>query len=262
MKIKSKAVQAKSKTKPNDEIEFWATRAKKYNNLEWASKGDYLHTFLNIGQFHESDHALDIGTGTGIIAHTVSPFVKNVVGVDISEEMLKRAENPAFKNISWMRMYAHDLKFKDQTFNKITARMVFHHIIDHTQAAMKECYRVLKKDGIMVFSEGVPPTKHVKTFYTEMFKLKEDRITFMEEDLTNLMKKAGFKKIQKKIYWARHSSIRNWLDSSGLPAKVKNEIFQMHIDLDEQGKRDYNMVIENKDCYIDMKFVILAGTKS
>jgi ubiquinone/menaquinone biosynthesis C-methylase UbiE len=245
-----------------DEKDFWAMRAKKYNNLEWVNKGDYLHEFLNMGDFHGHDEVLDVGTGTGIIAHTVSPFVKRVVGVDISEEMLKRADNPAFKNITWKPMDAHELKFPDGTFTKLTARMVFHHITMQTTAAMSECYRVLKPDGRMIFSEGVPPTRHVVPFYTEMFKLKEERITFMEEDLEKLMRQAGFKNIRKKIYWSRRSSIKNWLGNSGIPQENQDRIFQMHLDLDAQGKKDYNMVLENGDCLIDMKFVILTGDKA
>ena len=113
----------------------------------------------------------------------------------------------------------------------------------------------------MVFSEGVPPTQHVVPFYTEMFKLKEDRITFMEEDLERLMKNAGFKRIRKLIVWNRRSSIKNWLVNSGIPQKNQDTIFQMHLDLDPRGKKDYNMVIENRDCLIDMKFVILSAEK-
>lgn len=245
----------------NKDIQFWAMRAKKYNNLEWANKGDYLHQFLNAGDFHEADSVLDVGTGTGIIAHTVAPFVKEVMGIDISEDMIKQAHNPNFKNIKLKRMDAHDLKFPDETFDKVTARMVFHHVIEETRQAMKECNRVLKRGGKMVFSEGVPPTEHVKEFYTEMFKLKEDRITFMEQDLIDLMKHGGFKDIKKDIYWSRKSSIKNWLQSSGIPQENQDKIFKMHLDLDPQGKSDYNMKIENGDCFIDMKFVILTGTK-
>jgi len=244
------------------EKKFWSIRAKKYNNLEWANKGDYLHTFLNAGQFHEDDIALDVGTGTGIIAHTVAPFVKKVIGVDISMDMLKHADDdPSFHNVEFHRMDAHNLKFRANSFHKVTARMCFHHIIDHTQKAMDECYRVIKKGGRMIFSEGVPPSKHVVPFYTEMFKLKEKRITFMEEDLEGLMKKSGFRRIQKKLFWARHASIRNWLENSGLPKTTVEKIFQMHLDLDPQGKCDYNMEIKDGDCFIDMKFVILIGEK-
>lgn len=241
--------------------EFWKKRAKGYDNLEWAVKGNYLHAFLNSGKFQEDDVVLDVGTGTGIIAHTIAPFVRQVVGFDISEDMLKRAHNPTFKNIQWLRMDAHELKFPNETFSKITARMVFHHITQHSRQAMRECYRVLKKGGVMVFSEGVPPTEHVVPFYTKMFKLKEDRITFMEKDLISLMKHGGFKKIRKKIFCLKQASIRNWLQNSGLPQGVQDKIFEMHLALDARGKRDYHMTIRDNDCFIDMKFVILTGTK-
>ena len=79
--------------------------------------------------------------------------------------------------------------------------------------------------------------------------------------LENLMKQAGFVNIQKKIYWARRSSIKNWLSNSGIPQVNQDQIFQMHVDLDAQGKKDYNMALENDDCLIDMKFVILIGEK-
>lgn len=251
----------KNKAHLKNDPKFWSMRAKKYNKLEWANKGEYLHTFLNAGDFHETDEVLDVGTGTGIIAHTVAPFVKKVIGIDISEEMMKQVKNPLFKNVEWRRMDTHSLSFPAGTFDKLTARMVFHHVTDHTQQAMNECFRVLKKGGRMVFSEGVPPTRHVVPFYTEMFKLKEERITFMEEDLQRLMKTAGFKKIKKTIVWARRSSIKNWLVNSGIPQENQDKIFQMHVDLDERGKRDYNMVLEKGDCLIDMKFVILTGEK-
>mgnify|MGYP001443579375 CR=1 FL=1 len=71
--------------------EFWKTRATAYEKLEWAIKGGYLHAFLDAGNFATDDHVLDIGTGTGIVAHTIAPFVERVVGIDISDDMLGHA---------------------------------------------------------------------------------------------------------------------------------------------------------------------------
>ena len=246
--------------KENREL-FWKTRAKCYEKLEWATKSGYLHAFLDAGKFGKNDLVLDIGTGTGIVAHTISPYIEKVVGIDISSDMLKKAITHKVTNDVFIKSDARKLPFPDNIFSKVTARMVFHHILDNTEKAMKECYRVLKKKGKMVFSEGIPPSEHVKSFYTEMFKLKEERLTFMEKDLENLMVKAGFKIKDKLIHWNKKSSIKNWLRNSGLPQEIQDKIFKMHLDLDEKGKKDYNMVIENEDCFIDMKFVILVGEK-
>jgi len=241
--------------------DFWKKRAEYYEKLQWATRSSYLGHFFDAGEFDSNDLLLDIGTGTGIIVHTISPYVDRAIGIDVSSSMLNRALSRRTYNETFMKCDARKLPFLEDTFSKVTARMVFHHIVENTQKAMEECYRVLEKGGWMIFSEGVPPTENVKPFYVEMFKLKEERLTFMEEDLEELMVSSGFRIIKKLSYWETRSSIRNWLENSGLTQEIQDKIFQMHLDLDEQGKKDYNMVISNNDCFIDMKFVILAGEK-
>jgi len=245
----------------NDRDKFWETRSKCYEKLEWATKSGYLHSFLDAGDFNHKDKVLDIGSGTGIISHTLSPHVHKAVGIDISKDMLSHALNHKVRNETFMLCDARKLPFPDSAFSKVTARMVFHHIIENTQKAMDECFRVLKNGGRMVFSEGVPPSEHVKKFYVDMFKYKEDRLTFMEKDLEQLMQNSGFKITKNIIHWNKKSSIKNWLENSGLPKETQDKILRMHIDLDNKGKIDYNMLIQDNDCYIDMKFVILAGEK-
>jgi ubiquinone/menaquinone biosynthesis C-methylase UbiE len=225
---------------------FWKKRAQNYEKLEWAIKGGYLHAFLDAGTFTSKDYVLDIGTGTGIIAHTISPFVEKVIGIDISSDMLSYAFEHKTGNEEFLKMDAHNLDFADNTFSKVTARMVFHHILEDTQEAMNECYRVLKDRGKMIFSEGVPPSEHVKSFYTRMFKLKEERLTFMDSDLINIMRKAGFSKIDEVVYWVRHASIKNWLKNSGLDSKTQHTIMKMHGYMDSKDKKVYNR-IETKD---------------
>jgi len=245
----------------NHREKFWKTRSTCYEKLEWATKSGYLHSFLDAVKFKKEDVVLDIGTGTGIIAHTISPHVKKAIGIDISQDMLDHALAHQVGNEIFMKCDAKKLPFPDNQFSKVTARMVFHHIIKDTQEAMDECARVLNKGNYMIFSEGIPPSEHVKPFYVDMFKLKEERITFMENDMERLMRNAGLKIVDKIIHWNRKSSIKNWLENSGLDKKIQDKIFKMHIDLDNRGKKDYNMILKDNDCLIDMKFIILVGEK-
>src|SRR5512140_2914639 len=71
--------------------EFWAVRAERYERLDWTSRKGYLDSFVAAGGFGARDCVLDVGTGTGIVAHAIAPLVSKVIGVDISAEMRDQA---------------------------------------------------------------------------------------------------------------------------------------------------------------------------
>lgn len=240
---------------------FWRTRAKGYQKLEWATRGGYLQTFIECGAFRPSDRVLDVGTGTGIVAHAVAPYVKLVVGIDTSRAMLEQAIQTRLDNEDFVIGDVRSIHYQDNSFDKITARMVFHHVLEGAVQGVEECYRVLKPGGRMILSEGVPPDKSLKDWYARMFALKEERLTFMEEDLVALMEKGGFGDIAVRIHVSPQVSLRNWLENSGLPQHIQETIFRMHLELDGTGRKFYNMTVLEDDVLLDFKYAILIGHK-
>lgn len=241
--------------------EFWAIRAKRYQEVEWAQRNDYIKSVVDAAELHASDRVLDVGTGTGVVAHSIAPHVTEVVGIDISPDMLEWAKASAAPNEVFDLGDVRKLLYEDASFDKVVGRMVFHHILPDPIAGLLECHRVLRPGGLMVLSEGTPPDEHVRDWYTEMFALKEERLTFLEGDLRNLMLRAGFDIHKVVVVVTPKVSIRNWLDSSGLSEEIRNRIYQMHLDLDERGKQLYNMRVEVDDILCDFRFINVVGGK-
>ncbi|MFH1173772.1 MAG: methyltransferase domain-containing protein [archaeon] len=238
---------------------FWKVRAEKYNQLKWVSEPTYIEEVLSAGRFNRQDNVLDVGTGTGVIAHAVAPHVKQVIGLDISQDMLDHSNWK--DNKYFIKGDIRNPVFYDGIFDKVTARMVFHHILQDTHVAMNECFRVLRKGGLLILSEGVPPSADLKQEYMDIFSLKEERLTFLEEDLIHLMEQAGFKNITIKEHIMNGFSVKNWLENSGLPQEKQDKIFEMHVTGSERFKREYAMKITNGDCLIKIKSLILIGEK-
>lgn len=247
--------------KKRSDEEFWKGRSRDYNNLEWVKEPSYLETIIKCANFNKEDFVLDVGTGTGIIAHEISPLVKEVIGLDKSQEMLEHINFE--KNKYFIKRDIRDPIFCEQVFDKVIARMVFHHILENTQEAMDECYKVLKKHGKMVLAEAVPPTSNpeVMDYWGSVFALKEKRITFSEEGLVSLMQKSGFEEITVTPYVMKEFSVKNWLSNSGLPKKTQEKIYDMHANGPKLFKRAHNMECREGDCYIDSKCLVLVGKK-
>lgn len=241
------------------DLAFWKTRSKKYNNLEWVNHCLYLEEFVKAGNFKKQDVVLDVGTGTGIIARAISSFVGQIICLDKSQDMLEHSHG--YANMYFIRGDIRRLIFAEGVFDKVTARQVFHHILEDTQKAMDECYRVLKKGGEMIFAEGVPPSAKAKKDYIEIFKLKEKRLTFMPEDIEAMMRNGGFKNVKTRIIWLKKMSIKSWLINSSLPSAIQRKIFMLHKNLPEYVKKAYKMIETDDDCFIDMKMAILVGKK-
>ncbi|MGD1021063.1 MAG: class I SAM-dependent methyltransferase [Verrucomicrobiia bacterium] len=97
---------------------------------------------------------LDVGCGTGILAHELSRHFGSVVAIDISEPMLAiaRAQRAA-PNIDYRREDADHLA-RNQTFDCIVSHTTFHHLEDVSQTlrALKAC---LEPRGRLILIDNV-----------------------------------------------------------------------------------------------------------
>ena len=86
-------------------------------------------------------------------------------------------------------------------------------------------------------------------------------MTFLESDIVELLVTTGFEVHRVVRHLTLQVSIGNWLRSSGLPRETQDEIYQMHLDLDDAGKKIYNMTISDTDILCDFTFVSAVGRR-
>ena len=241
---------------------FWEKRSKQYNELNWVNDTQYKNDILRLAELRTDQLVLDVGAGNGVIAKAVKPLVRHVVALDISESMLKIDES--WKGISVVQWDIVNPFFADGTFDRIFARMVFHHLLnDDLGLAITRCHSALRKEGKLIIAEGVPPTNDplIVDWYTEMFKYKEDRRTFTPESMTEFLKEGGFSDISCHIYYMDNFSIGDWLKKSGIDTVNQDTIMRMHLEADPRIKEAYNMRITDNDCIVRTKNIIWVGEK-
>ena len=106
-------------------------------------------------------HVLDIGTGTGHTALAFAPYVREVVGLDLTEEMLgearKLAEERNVDNVMFQIADVHQLPHElDESFNLVTCRRAAHHFSD-IDLALVEMARTLRPGGMFLIDDRSVP---------------------------------------------------------------------------------------------------------
>jgi phosphatidylethanolamine/phosphatidyl-N-methylethanolamine N-methyltransferase len=102
---------------------------------------------------HIGGRVLDVGVGTGLELPLFAPSL-NVIGIDLSEPMLRRAARRAREAdlrqlVGLMRMDACRLAFTDASFDVVIAPFVLT-VLPQPEASLDEWVRVLRPNGEIV----------------------------------------------------------------------------------------------------------------
>ncbi len=242
------------------ERDYWADRAPFYNNLDWTRDQGYLQSIMDMGDVQSNDLVLDTGTGPGAIARLAAITAKEVIGMDLSPDML--GESTQF-NLEFAIGDIRAIPYPRFFFNKVFARMVLHGLVreDDAEHAVRECHRVLMDGGKFIVSEGVPTSNAIRSWYTKTFQHKEERLTFSETHIKKLLRTVGFTKIKAETHTIRQSSVRNWLENSALTDEKSRHIMDRYQAMPVHVQQGYNATFTEDDVLIDLKFVNIAGLK-
>ena len=168
--------------------EFFASAAGQWDRLreDLFGRASYLHALPGL---LDPDWTVgDLGCGTGQVAAALAPFVKSVIAVDRSAEMLVAARERArdLANVDVRRGELEALPIQDATLDAATLLLVLHHLPDPAQV-LSEAARVLKPGGRLLISDMLP---HDRETYRQ--QMGHVWLGFSEDALHRLLGHAGF----------------------------------------------------------------------
>ena len=168
-------------------------------------EGPSLPVMLEYAAPQAPDIVLDIATGTGNAAMTMAPHAAKVVGIDLSEQMLKEARRLASEagltTVEFQMGDAENIPFADFTFDLVTARHAPHHFLN-VAAFLQEVRRVLKPGGRFVMVDQISPSAVVKG-WCNSWEQTRDPSHFLQRTVEEWMELAH----QTGLQWSRHTLV-------------------------------------------------------
>lgn len=149
--------------------------------------------FTNAGKDME---ILDVATGTGKQAFAYAKCGYNVIGIDLSEGMLKVANRKnRYKNAKFLVGDATNLPFKDNSFDMVSVSFALHTMPPTIrQKVLTEMARVTRLAGTVVIVDfAFPPTGIGKYLVYDIVKVPMGKhfVEFTHSDLEGLLEKSG-----------------------------------------------------------------------
>jgi demethylmenaquinone methyltransferase/2-methoxy-6-polyprenyl-1,4-benzoquinol methylase len=141
---------------------------------------------------------LDVATGTGKQAFAFGKRGYDVIGIDISEAMLKVAnKKDKYGNVRFEVADATNLPFEDGSFDVSCVSFALHDMpLTIMEKTLKEMVRVIKPKGTLIVVDYALPKNKINRFLIYQFvKLYEGEYyqKFIESDLEALLRKTGIK---------------------------------------------------------------------
>lgn len=166
------------------------------HNAEIAIINKHLQKYKNI-------RLLEIGVGTGRVTRNLK-FSGEAIGVDSSGNMLEKIKE-TIKDNKWkfMNRDIMELGLKKDYFDVVVSlRVIRHFNNEEIEQALKQTYKVLKENGILIFD--IPNSKYNSKFIDNLIKLgkwNKDKIyesTISIELLVSKLNSVGFSIIDIK----------------------------------------------------------------
>ncbi len=159
--------------------------------------------FESIGN---TEKVLDLCTGTATNALKIakSKPLSEVIGIDLSKDMLKiaqgKVERSKVQNIKLYHMDATHMGFQDKFFDKILLSLVLHEVEENlAEKILVEAKRVLKDDGEIIVTEWEKSRKFFRRAVFLPIEILEPKPfkSFIEKDLYRYFERYGLKVVSE-----------------------------------------------------------------
>jgi len=229
-------------------------------------KGHYdsIDTIISMSEVSQDDKVLDIACGTGIVTCEFAKYAKNVVGLDITKDMIAQAVKAQHENnltnIKFDLGNVENLPYENDSFDIIFTRYSFHHFLD-TQKVFDEMIRVCKSNGKIIVVDVALENKYALV-YNHMEKLRDPShtkaLTFDEFDI--LFKNKNLTNHKQSSYKV-DMEVENILSASfphvGDKDKIR-DIFKNNIDTNSLGMHTH---LKDDKIYFSYPITIFMADK-
>jgi ubiquinone/menaquinone biosynthesis C-methylase UbiE len=176
-----------------------------FNQWAQAGEGEKMeHHHLDITKktmalmdLKAGDRVLDLGCGSGWATRLLAPKGREIVGVDVSDEMVRQAQQASsnFANVKFLQGSAEKIPCPDNSFDKMLSVESFYYYSDQ-EAALDEIFRVMAPNGRIFILINLYKDNEYSLQWVHLLKVPVH--VRSAADYGGLLKKHGFQNVESR----------------------------------------------------------------
>ena len=197
--METKVVPFSSQADQNLQQEFnqWAA-AGRGDEME-GHHSDITEQTLALMDLQRNDRILDLGCGTGWASRRMARIASegDVVGLDVADQMLRRAEqaSSAFRNVRYAWGSAEKIPEADNGFSKVLSVESFYYYADQGKA-LDELHRVMAPGAKLFILINLYKDNHYSLRWQTELKVPVQALS--EAEYKSLLEEHGFKNVEAR----------------------------------------------------------------
>ena len=197
MLTRDEVIQSEADKKIQQEFNQWA-QAGRGDEME-DHHSDITDQTIALMDLKPGERVLDLGCGTGWASRRLARMVTagEVVGLDVADEMLRRAEETSreFGNVRFSWGSAESIPFGDDSFTKILSVESFYYYADQGKA-LDELRRVMAPGGRLFILINLYKDNHYSLRWVSELKVAVQARS--EAEYIEMLRQHGFESVEAR----------------------------------------------------------------
>lgn len=230
------------------------------------SKKEYLDFTVSCVKPSENDTVLEVAAGTCACGRAFSPFVHQLICLDMTSAMLSvgktEAERQKLNNMIFVLGDAREMPFLENSFDIVISRLAFHHFPD-TKGPFEEMLRVLKPGGKLVLIDMEAAEEELRNIRDKIETLRDPSHirNLSKNEMLNLF--AGNSvSVEMCELTSIPTDLNEWMDFTNTPKSVQEQIVKRFVsELKGGDKTGFYPYRRNNGISFDQHWLLLIGKK-
>jgi len=241
--------------------------AEKYRKSAVHGDQNTLEHIVHMLAPKASENAIDIGCGGGHMSAALAQWVRELVAVDVTPQMLIQtgllAREKGLSNVVGCVADARNLPFAPEIFDLVTCRIVLHHV-PRVGEAIAEMGRVLKVGGRLLIQDILGIENPFARAYMDEIEVLRDPShvkDYNSLEWNSFLTEAKLGVIRREVLPGSYR-LKDWTSRSGASKENYDLIVRKLEDMPENVRGDLKARFVDGDWTIPMRYILVFAGKT